>query len=322
MASVTVTHATSADMSFTVEGVRAWNGPSAHTVVLDTDGLTGPTGPTGAGSDGATGPTGPSGADGAAGPTGPTGFGLTGPTGADSNVAGPTGPTGPSGAGATGPTGVAGAQGPTGPSGAAGGVGPTGPSGPAGSAGPTGPTGVVGSQGTTGPTGPSGAGATGPTGPTGPAGGGGNPSARSVFAAADRPTASNLTTLTHPSLGFAISSGVPYMFKYFLPWRVGLGSVGIRVGLMFPATISCSISCQIPIAADGTARVQVGGIASSNKMVTGISSPSLDNNDCLIEGSILCSGSGVLNVIYGNEVSAPTGVVVKAGACGIIWALA
>lgn len=290
MASVTVRHTTPADDTFSETGASAWSGTTAHTVVLDTDGLTGPTGPTGAqGAAGPTGPTGAAGADGTTGPTGPTGAGLTGPTGAQ-GAQGPTGPTGAQGAqGATGPTGAQGVQGPTGPS---------------------------------GPTGPTGAGTTGPTGPTGPAGGGGNPSARGAFAAADRPTASALTTLTHPSLGFDISSGVPYQFRYHIPYRVGLGTTGIRIGLLFPATISCAISACVPVAADGTARILVGGIANSGKMVTGTSSPSLNDNDILIEGSIFCSGSGRLEVIYGNEVSAATGVVLKAGATGIIWAMA
>lgn len=207
----------------------------------------------------------------------------------------------------TGPTGAQGAAGPTGPTG----VGPTGPTGAQGAAGPTGPS---------GPSGPSGP--EGPTGPTGPAGGGGNPSARSVFMAVNTPTASALVTLTAASLRFAISSGVPYRFRYDIPWSVGLGSVGLRVGLIFPAAISCSITVMVPVAADGVAGAFVGGIGSSNKMIVGTSAPTLNNNYCLIEGSLFCSGSGNLDVIYGAEVSAPTGPVLKAGATGIIWALA
>lgn len=310
MASVTVTHATPADDTFSPTGAAAWD--EEHTTVLDTDGLTGPTGEAGAqGNQGPTGPTGEAGAagvdgdDGAQGPTGPTGAGLTGPSGAQGAI----GPTGPTGAGLTGPTGAnSTVPGPTGPS------GPAGPSGPSGPAGPSGPSGPAGPSGPSGPA--------GPTGPTGPDGGGGNPSARSVFAAVDRPTASNANVLTHPSLAFAVSSGVPYQFRYHIPYRVGLGTTGIRIGLVFPATTSCAIAATIPIAADGTARVLVGGIANSGKLVTGTSSPSLDDNDVLIEGSILCAGSGVLNVIYANEVSAATGVVIKAGATGIIWAMA
>lgn len=290
---ITVFHSTSADASFSPTGAIAWD--AGHTVVGD-----GPTGPTG--------PTGPSGDDGAAGPTGPTG--PSGADGLDGND-GAQGPTGPTGAGTTGATGAQGVQGPTGPTGA----GLTGPTGAQGVQGQTGPTGA-------GLTGPTGVGTTGPTGPTGPAGGGGNPSARSVFAAVNRPTASNANVLTHPSLAFDVASGVPYMFKYCIPWSVGLGSIGLKVGLTFPATTSCSISVSVPVAADGTARLFCGGIASSGKVVTGTSAPSLDNNECIIEGSVLFSGSGVLQVIYGNELSAATGVVLKAGASGIIWALA
>lgn len=140
--------------------------------------------------------------------------------------------------------------------------------------------------------------------------------------AVDSPTASALVTLTAPSLRFAISSGIPYKFRYDIPWNVGLGTTGLRVGLLFPAAISCAISVTIPIAVDGAASAFVGGIASSGKMVVGTSAPTLVNNYCLIEGQLFCSGSGNLDVIYGSEVSAPTGPVLKAGGGGIIWALA
>lgn len=312
MAGVTVTHSTPADATFSPEGQVAWD--AEHDVVLDTDGLTGPTGPSGAdgadGGDGAQGPTGPTGPTGAKGdtgnagptgaagatgaqgnqgvqgPTGPTGAGLTGPTGANSTVPGPTGPTGP---GLTGPTGAQGVAGPTGPSGP---VGPSGPSGPAG-----------------------------PTGPTGPAGGGGAPSARAVVMLANAPTASVNTTLTAPSLGFPVSSGVPYQFRYQIPWNTGLGACGLKLGVTFPAFISCSIQVTIPVAAPGTGAYLVGDVSTSGTLITGTSAPTLANNSALIEGEIYLSGSGVLNVIYASEVATASGVRLMAGGSGIIWAM-
>lgn len=307
MASVTVTHTTSSDDTFSPAGAAAWD--AEHTVVLDTDGLTGPTGPSGGdGAQGAAGPTGPTGAVGSTGAQGNQGnAGPTGPTGAQGNQGnvGPTGPTGPSGAtganstvpGPTGPTG----PGLTGPTGAQGVAGPTGPSGPAGPSGPSGPA--------------------GPTGPTGPAGGGGAPSARAVVMLANAPTASINTTLTAPSLGFPVASGVPYQFRYQIPWNTGIGTCGLKLGVIFPAFISCSIQVTIPVAAPGTGAYLVGDVSTSGTLITGTSAPTLANNSALIEGEIYLSGSGNLNVIYASEVATASGVRLMAGGSGIIWAM-
>jgi hypothetical protein len=304
MASVTVTHATPADDTFSPTGAAAWD--EEHTAVLDTDGLTGPTGAQGnQGNAGPTGPTGAAGTDGGDGAQGPTGpSGPAGPTGAASTVPGPTGPSGPAG-----PTGAAstvpgptGPSGPAGPTGAASTVpGPTGPSGPAGPSGPSGPAGS--------------------TGPTGPAGGGGAPSARSVVMLANAPTASIATTLTAPSLGFPVTSGVPYQFRYQRPWNTGIGTCGLRLGVIFPAFISCSIQVTIPVAAPGTGAYLVGDISRSGTMVVGTSAPTLANNSALIEGQIYLSGSGNLEVIYASEVATASGVRLMAGGTGIIWAM-
>jgi hypothetical protein len=316
VASVTVTHATPADETYSPTGAAAWD--EEHTAVLDTDGLTGPqgdqgnagpSGPSGpqgpagpSGPSGPAGPSGPSGPQGPAGPTGPTGAGLTGPTGANSVVPGPTGPSGPAG-----PTGAnSTVPGPTGPS------GPAGPSGPSGPAGPSGPSGPAGPSGPSGPA--------GPTGPTGPAGGGGAPSARTVFMDVASPTASLATTLTAHSLGFAVSTG-PYQFQYRIPWSVGVGTTGLKIGVTFPAVTSCAIAAAVNVAAPGTAAFLEGAIHTSGTFVVGTSAPTLANNCAIIDGSVMFAASGVLNVIYAAEVSAATGPVLMRGGSGIIWAL-
>lgn len=284
----------------------------------------GPTGPTGAA--GSAGPTGPLGATGAAGPTGATG--------ADSTVPGPTGPLGPTGAqGATGVAGATGAQGNVGPSGPSGPAGPTGPTGVAGNTGPTGPTGagttgaqgatgVAGATGAIGPTGPLGAtgaaGATGAVGATGAAGGG--PSARSVLANANA-VASVATTLTHPSLLFAVTTGT-HMFQFRIPYNTGLGSIGAKIGLAFPAISACSISARSPIAAGGVAGEFQDFIANSGKLITFTSAPTLTNNYINIDGAITFTAAGTLHVLYAAEILATaSGITITAGGSGIIWAM-
>lgn len=327
-----VKHSTPADATFSAAGTAAWDAEHDFT----TTGLTGPTGPSG--TDGATGPSGPSGPAGSQGATGPTG--ASGPTGADSTVAGPTGaqgltgpsgPSGPSGpAGPQGTTGVAGATGPTGPTG----FGLTGVAGPTGTQGPTGvgltgaqgatgvagTTGVAGATGPSGPSGPEGPTGTGLTGPTGPAQ---SPSSRAVFAAANSPTASAVAAITHPSLMFLLTSGVPYAFKFNIPWGSRSATVGFGVGLTFPGIQSCSIEANVITAVSGVAAFFSGQITASGNMVTGTSGVGASNQCAYIEGSILTTANGTMHVIYGSEVAtASSGPIIFAGANGIIWAFA
>lgn len=112
------------------------------------------------------------------------------------------------------------------------------------------------------------------------------------------------------------------MFEYRIPWKTGLGAAGLKLGLTFPAVISCAINVTIPIAAPGTAQNQEGAINVSGTMITGTSAPTLDNNFAHIEGQIYCSGSGNLDVIYACEVATASGIVIKSGAAGILWAMA
>ena len=320
-----VKHSTPADATFSAAGTAAWDaehdftttgltGPAGATGVA---GATGPTGPTGAdstvaGPTGPSGPSGPSGPQGPAGATGPTGAGLTGPTGADSTVPGPTGV-----AGATGPSGP---SGPAGPTGAVGATGPSGPSGPAGPTGAAGTTGVAGATGPSGPSGPAGPTGTGLTGPTGPAQ---SPSSRAVFAAANSPTASAVAAITHPSLMFLLTSGVPYAFKFNIPWGSRSATVGFGVGLTFPGIQSCSIEANVITAVSGVAAFFSGQITASGNMVTGTSGVGASNQCAYIEGSILTTANGTMHVIYGSEVAtASSGPIIFAGANGIIWAFA
>lgn len=324
-------------------GADGLTGPTGADGTTGSTGAQGPTGPTGvtgpsgpSGSQGPTGPTGAQGLTGASGPTGPTGaLGPTGPSGPTGvpGTTGPTGPSGPSGAqGPTGPTGSQGVTGASGPTGPAGVTGPTGPSGPTGVAGVTGPSGPSGPQGTTGvgitgPTGPSGSsgtGITGPSGPTGPAGGaGGSPSSQGIAMLADSVTAS-LLLRTAPSLSFNIASGIPYQFQYRIPWRSTTITTGIRAGLTFPAAISVSAKVGVPVAADGVGSEFQGTLTTSGDVVVGTSAPGGTGavGYLVIDGTILCSGSGLLNVIYAAEVSGAAAVSLRQGGTGILWAFA
>lgn len=188
----------------------------------------------------------------------------------------------------------------------------TGPQGATGVAGPTGAQGTTGDIGPTGPSGPTGA-----DGPTGAAGGG--PSARSVLAASDL-QASLATTLTHPSLFFAVTTGA-HQFQFRLPHRAGGAGNSCKVGLAFPAFSACAIHVDLPGANAPTSANLEGFIYNSGQMVTGTSNPTLVNNYGAIDGVINFTAAGTLHVIVASEASLASGVVFQAGCSGIIWAM-
>ena len=311
---ITVTHSTSADGTFSVAGIAAWD--AAH--VVSGEGATGATGPTGA-----IGPTGPSGADGAAGATGAQG--ATGTTGADSVVPGPTGV-----AGATGAAGVTGAIGPTGSQGATGAdsvvPGPTGAIGPTGAgvtgaAGPTGaigPTGPSGSDGATGPTGVGITGAIGPTGATGSVAG-----ITNVYMQDDMATGTTTAMVTASGMLFAVTSGNYYRFRFYVISRIGNATsattVGFKLGLTFPAATVVGASVNIPFGAAGASHFFEGQITASGGAVTSTATQNPNANTLsTVDGVIVPSADGNLALTYGCELSTTAGVLIKQGTNGIL----
>ena len=307
---ITVTHSTPADGTFSAAGQAAWD--AEH--VISGEGATGATGPTGpSGADGAVGPTGTAGATGATGAIGPTGVGITGAAGPTGAV-GPSGATGPTGVGITGaqgPTGVAGPTGAIGPSGATGPTGVTGADstvpGPTGSIGPTGvgltgaagptgaagATGAIGPSGATGPTGVGITGAIGPTGATGPAGGG----VTKVYTQSDSATGSTTAMVTASGMVFAVTTGNYYQFKFHVITRIGsvtsATTVGIKLGLTFPAATVVGAIASIPQAVAGTAHFFTGQIQASGGTVTSASTQFPNANTLsIVEGSIYASRCG------------------------------
>lgn len=322
-----IAHTTPADGTFSAAGQAAWDDDHAITeagsgtsltfgawpdgTFLKRDG-TGITGVVAVGPTGATGAVGPTGA---IGPTGPLGA-----TGADSVVPGPTGPTGN-----TGPTGVGltGAAGPTGALGATGVAGPTGAIGPTG-VGLTGAQGPTGSDGATGQTGVTGVGVTGAAGPTGaqgPTGVGGF--ATAVYMQSDTATGTTTAMVTASGMTFAVTTGNYYRFKFHVITRLGsvtsATTVGLKLGLTFPAATVVAAEARIPQAVAGTAHWFAGQIQASGGTVTSASTQFPNSNTLsVVEGSIVPSAAGNVALTYGCELSTTAGVVIKQGTNGII----
>jgi hypothetical protein len=134
--------------------------------------------------------------------------------------------------------------------------------------------------------------------------------------------ASVATTLTHPSLLFAVTTGV-HMFRFQFPWNSGLGTIGIKMGLLFPAISSCSIRAVAPVAGGGVGGESQAFIARSGDLISSwTSAPTLSNNYAMIEGVANFTAAGTLQVIYAAEITATgSGITITAGGAGIIWAM-
>lgn len=300
--------------------------------------MTGPTGTTGAAGATVTGPTGTTGGVGPTGTTGPTGLSGTGPTGptgttgaAGATVTGPTGTTGAAGTGATGPTGTAigtKVSALTAAASATGamevGINDAGASkkvtltqlktfigtGPTGATGPTGTTGA----GPTGPTGTTGAGATGPTGPTGPY--------VLVSNLASDDAGAGTTTTMRKITGLDLTTGTgSFQFKYMIRYDSAVSTTGVKFAVNHSGTVTSFVanhywnqatSTASSLAADQHLAGAAVGLFSTEGVravnITAGPSASVDTAGAdmlwVIEGMLVCSVSGDMQLYAGAEVAA------------------
>ena len=226
---------------------------------------------------------------------------------------GPTGATGP-----TGPAGATGAQGATGVAGPTGAIGPTGPTG-VGVTGAAGPTGAQGPTGAIGPTGVTGVGVTGadgPTGSTGVAGGGSQGSA--VIMGSATATGTTTAMVTASGMTFAVVSGSTYFFRFDAAYDSNVTTVGLRLGLTFPAAISVAAHAQVM---DAPSTIQYALITATSGSVLGLGTQVVTGTDLhgWIEGHIAPSMNGNVALIWASELSTTNGVRLLAGTKG--WML-
>ena len=214
---------------------------------------------------------------------------------------------GPTGVGTTGPTG------PTGPTGAAGSPGSTGPTGPTGT-GPTGPTGPQGNAGNTGPTGPTGTGPTGtqgaagPTGPATPFSQGGVIAATNAFI--------STTTQTLNAMTFDIASGRVYSVRGRIKYKFDGSSSGIRLGVSFPAARGAFWNLLARALAAAGAEALTGVTGTFNLLWT--SGATTTSQFVILDGILLCSGSGKLIFFGASEVASGSAFVLP-GSWAAVW---
>jgi len=139
-------------------------------------------------------------------------------------------------------------------------------------------------------------------------------------------TAALTTTamVTASGMTFAVVSGQVYSFEFNLSFQAATASTGLKVGLTFPAATLIAASAEIPQAAAGTDANFVGFITASAGTVTATATPTAATTyQAMVYGTLLCSGSaGNLALTVGAEASTASGVIIKAGTHGFLFAIA
>jgi hypothetical protein len=154
------------------------------------------------------------------------------------------------------------------------------------------------------------AGATGVTGPTGPS----NPT--TVFMADHDASAVGTTLRTASGLVLAVASGNTYGFEFGFLWSTPIASLGLQVGLSFPAAVMIA-QAQIQ---EGSV-YRAGALTATSQAVTGVSSAGAGTgfaNFAYVIGRAAVTGSGTLSLVYTAQ-SGAVGVWGQRGSYGRLW---
>lgn len=183
-------------------------------------------------------------------------------------------------------------------------MGPAGPQGPQGLQGDPGPQGIQGSPG-----------ADGATGLPGP----------SIVAVdkltADEPGKTN-ATLINTGLSFAVTSGVYYMFQFFLIYRTTLATVGLKVGLTHPGATMFAAQGRVGGFAGAGAGSEFQDIinTSGDSVVATAATPINADLFAVVEGVLLPSAAGTLMLQYAAETTGAT-VTLRRASCGLLFTI-
>lgn len=128
----------------------------------------------------------------------------------------------------------------------------------------------------------------------------------------------NDTTLVN-ILSFAVTNGVYYHFKFVMVWQSGTVTTGLKSTLTTPTfTIFAANSRHHGHASDGSnTEPWAGNITSSGDVVTCTAAIAINTDyGAIIEGVILPSADGTLQLQAAAEVVAAGGVTIRQGSFG------
>jgi len=112
------------------------------------------------------------------------------------------------------------------------------------------------------------------------------------------------TTLSSTELGFAVNAGTYYKFRFVVVFATDSTTTGIRLGLTAPSATVFSATTDIATGSDGTNARAQGSITSSGDWVmTGGVEAANTNYIAIVEGIILPSVSGNVQLVFGSGIN-------------------
>ena len=150
-----------------------------------------------------------------------------------------------------------------------------------------------------------------------PASGGGPATVKST---ADQ-TKTDATLINVTNNSFSVTSGVYYHFRFMVPHRSTVATVGLKLGLTFPAVTVFACFLQSNLAVAGVGGGSQGFITASGGSFIVTAIPAI-NTDYLavVDGVILPSANGTLQLQFAAETTGAT-VTCRNGAMGFLYTI-
>jgi hypothetical protein len=136
----------------------------------------------------------------------------------------------------------------------------------------------------------------------------------------DTATGTTTALVTASGMTFALVSGNTYRFAWNVLFDSSTTTIGIKLGLTFPAATIVAANVTIPQVVDANNANFTGQITSSGDSVTSVSAPAAATPFlAIVEGTIRPSANGNLALMYGSEVSTSAlGVRIKQETLGVL----
>jgi hypothetical protein len=146
--------------------------------------------------------------------------------------------------------------------------------------------------------------------------GGGGPA--SCKKTADQ-TNNTVTYADCSGLSFAVTSGVYYHFRFNLTFQTAATTTGIKFKFTGPTVTRFSCEANVPFAADGAGGSWQGHIAAyaDSAKTTGVQLANTDNF-AVVEGNILPSANGTLQLQFASEV-ASSNAIIRQGSNALLY---
>lgn len=123
-------------------------------------------------------------------------------------------------------------------------------------------------------------------------------------------------------LSFSVTAGTTYVFQFNVIYATTVSTIGLQLGLTFPASTTFAATVKIPQGASGTSSEFQGAITASGGSVTAAATPTAtDTYIATVEGTITPSSSGTLQAQFAAESAGAT-ITAYAASSGFLYTLA